>query len=333
MVAGIDDTLDTPPSPETRRLAELLANAFGPATLAIIHYGSRAHECDPRPDSSDDFFVIVDDYESAFRQVHAAARSSFSPATATMLAQWLPPNVIALSVPSENGARSVKCVVLDDAHFRMTTSAAARDHFVAGRLFQFVEIAWTRDASARDFVRATLVATRRRTFEWVQPWLPPRFTVEEYFRTLLDTSFAWEIRPEVPGRVAGLVAAQLPRLGAAYTALLEEQVQRGTLTMTRAGEFSVRRPADPASLRRVRRYFHRSKRRSTLRWVKYVVLYDDWLDYVVRKVERRTGTPIALTSWERRWPLVFLWPRAIRFVLERPQRRNRSDPTNTQPLD
>ena len=51
-----------------------------------------------------------------------------------------------------------------------------------------------------------------------------------------------------------------------------------------------------------------------MRWAKYMALYDDWLDYVVRKVERRSGVAIELTARERRWPLLFLWPKLLRFL-------------------
>jgi hypothetical protein len=80
------------------------------------------------------------------------------------------------------------------------------------------------------------------------------------------------------------------------------------------------RRASARDCRRVRRYFRRSKRRSTLRWAKHVVLYEDWLTYLVRKIERRSGMRVELTAWEQRWPLIFIWPRAIRFLLTRPQR-------------
>jgi len=51
------------------------------------------------------------------------------------------------------------------------------------------------------------------------------------------------------------------------------------------------------------------------------VLYDDWLDYVVRKIARRSGVTVELTARERRWPLIFLWPKAIQYLRSRPQRR------------
>ena len=43
------------------------------------------------------------------------------------------------------------------------------------------------------------------------------------------------------------------------------------------------------------RYFSRSKVRSTARWGKHIVTFNDWLPYVQKKVERRTGMQIEVT--------------------------------------
>jgi hypothetical protein len=53
-----------------------------------------------------------------------------------------------------------------------------------------------------------------------------------------------------------------------------------------------------------------------------MALYDDWQDYLLRKLERRSGVRVELTERERRWPLIFLWPKAIRYLRTRPQRRD-----------
>jgi hypothetical protein len=81
-------------------------------------------------------------------------------------------------------------------------------------------------------------------------------------------------------------------------------------------------PPGPVARALARAWFQWSKARATLRWGKYVALYDDWLDYVVRKVERRSGVALELTERERRWPLIFLWPKAIQFIVHRPARRS-----------
>jgi hypothetical protein len=45
-----------------------------------------------------------------------------------------------------------------------------------------------------------------------------------------------------------------------------------------------------------------------------MLTFDDWLDYIVRKVERRSGVRIELTKAERRLPVIFLWPKTVRVI-------------------
>ena len=42
--------------------------------------------------------------------------------------------------------------------------------------------------------------------------------------------------------------------------------------------------------------------------------FDGWLDFLLRKAQRHSGQDIVLTERERRHPLVFLWPRVIRYL-------------------
>ena len=51
-----------------------------------------------------------------------------------------------------------------------------------------------------------------------------------------------------------------------------------------------------------------------------MVTFEDWLEYIVRKAERHTGKPILLTPSERRWPVIFLWPRLIRYLRDKDDR-------------
>ena len=49
-----------------------------------------------------------------------------------------------------------------------------------------------------------------------------------------------------------------------------------------------------------------------------MLTFENWLPYLVRKVERRTGMRVELTPLERRLPLIFLWPRLFRVLRNRP---------------
>lgn len=312
--------LDTPAPPASARLAGYLARAFGEAALAVIEYGSHVQQSDARPESAHDCFVVVTDYGDAYRAVAAAVGTRYRPTTAALLSRVLPPNVIALTDRGAEPALQAKCAVLSLRDFRRACSPRARDHFVHGRLFQQVRLAWARDPATRAAVVGAIVAARAHTFAWGRASLPARFDAADYCRALLETAFAAEIRPEGPGRVDVLLAAQAETIVPMYDALLQSLVRRGVLGVD-DGRYADPGPPGHAARRRWARYFHRSKARATLRWSKYVALYDDWLEYILRKLARRSGGAPTLTARERRWPLVFLWPKVIRFVRSRPQRQ------------
>jgi hypothetical protein len=63
--------------------------------------------------------------------------------------------------------------------------------------------------------------------------------------------------------------------------------------------------------------------RATARWLKHVVSFEGWLDYIVRKASRHTGEPIVLTGRERRWPWVFLWGRLFRYLRDKNRKGSR----------
>ena len=308
------------PSPEAASLAAFLAGAFGPSTMALVHYGSHVTSGGARPGSALDFFVIVLDYAAAYESVVQRAETGMSARKAARLARRLPPNVVSVVDPASG--LQAKCAVYSLADFVVAISRRSPDHFALGRLFQQVQVAWAQDEETKRDFRNVLAAIRMDTLAWGRPWLPARFDAPAYLRALLDRSFAAEIRPEKADRTAELLAGQAAVLYPAYEAVLAYLASEGELTKDGA-EYRLVRPATAVERASLSAYFARSKVRATLRWAKYVALYDDWLDYVVKKVERRTGQSIALTPRERRWPLVFLWPRAIRFLRDRPQNRSR----------
>lgn len=311
--------LDSEPTPTALHLGTALAAAFGRAALAVIHYGSHAHRSDARFDSAHDFFVIVDSYRDAYRSLTSSIRTSVRPTTAASLAHVLPPNVHAITAPPGAEHRS-KCAVLTLRDLRLAARMETADHFTQGRLFQHVQLLWTRDGQSREVVRAALIEIRARTFQWGRCFLPATFDTETYCRSLLETSFSAEVRPEGDDRVGQLLKAQQDALLAVYGTLLEALSRKRILI--RAG--NVYRQAAPPTLRerrRMRRYFRQSKARATVRWAKHVALYEDWLDYIVQKISRRAGVAVELTERERRWPFIFLWPKAIVFLRMRPQRR------------
>jgi hypothetical protein len=315
--AAMTTGLDSPVSPRADELIRYITKAFGPSTAAVVHYGSHAQKSGSRPDSAYDFFVIVDDYETVFLSFAAQVRPRFSARSAIVLSRFLPPSVVALTHLPGGGERdTAKCAVLSLRDLAVACSSNSPDHFTKGRLFQQLQLAWSRDTAARTAVENAIIAARFATFEWGAPYLPESFDVEEYLRTLLTTSYAGEIRPETPGRIEELIAAQRPEMLAIYGVLLADLEDRGILR--RMGDrYQQNQASSPAAKARVDSYFRRSKARATLRWVKLIWLYDDWLEYLRQKVGRRSGLVIDLTPHERRWPWLLLWPKLIRYISSR----------------
>jgi hypothetical protein len=168
-------------------------------------------------------------------------------------------------------------------------------------------------------VLASVRQARARAFDWVRSFLPPAFDLPGYCRALIDVSFTHELRAEAAGHPEVLYSAQRELLHALYGPALAELAARGVLE----SEGGVYRQSEPPGwwrLRLVRSYFRWSRVRTTARLLKHPLLYDDWLGYLTRKIDRSTGQKIVLTAREQRYPLIFLWPRAFRYLRSRPQR-------------
>lgn len=314
--------LDAPQSERTTRLANLLANALGPSAVALLHYGSHATRSDARAESAHDFFAIVSDYESAYRSLQATVGTHYAPTRAARLNRVLAPNVIAVADPTAKPPLLAKVAMYSLADFQRACSDHAHDHFVLGRIFQPAALVWSRDEASRSIVVHAVLQARAGSFRWGRAHLPARFDAEAYCRSLLATSFAAEIRPEHMDRVSTLLDAQRATILPMYGALLAWLSREGVLDRGEEGSYADRRRPGRWGRFRSALYFRRSKLRATLRWVKYIALYDDWLDYVLQKVARRSGVTIELSPRERKWPLIFLWPKAIRFLRTRPQRQD-----------
>lgn len=300
---------------EAGSLVGPLLQAFGPATKSIIHYGSRAQNSGFQSDSEYDFFVVTDEYRSAIQSLVKRGGQRFSFTSGSLVARMLPPTIIGITVTTPTARKKrAKCVLISAADLALACSPAARDHFVKGRLCQFVQIAWARDEVSALECAAGINRCRRATFDWVQHRLPDQFSPAEYFLAFLRVSFAAEIRPEISGRVEELLNAQRETMLPVYHSLLTELVHEGSLKHAGKG-FALKRTVSSSTARRIACYFVRSKVRATLRWAKSIWMYQDWLEYLTQKLRRRAGVHFELSPLERRWPLVLLWPKMLRYLL------------------
>jgi hypothetical protein len=306
-----------------RALAARLAEASRGAVDAVILYGSHLLGANPDRHSALDFVVIVDDYRRFYQAMHDAGELHRPVWLMAGLSRTLAPNVIAFA-PEDGAAGIAKCLVVSRADFAGGVGPTPPDHFLLARLVQKVAVIWWADDARADWVAERLAGARAGVPAWVGPWLDETFDAEDMGRTLLEVCYRAEFRPEARNRAGVIFETQRRHFRETLTPVLEDAVQAGRLTASAGGRYSFATPLPPAERRRWQRYFRRSKARVTLRWLKHVFTFDNWLPYIANKVERRTGRKVELTRLERRWPLLFLWPRVVRVLLDRPEREGPS---------
>jgi hypothetical protein len=312
--------LPADPSPEAVALARHIVEIAGDSVSAIVFFGSRKSRARPDPYSAFDLFVVIEHARAFYERLASRGAVRRSAAVLAALQAVLPPNQISLQAEPGEATPRAKCAVVTTRGLRRQTSAQRDDHFCLGRLFQPTEILYAAPGREEETI-VTLARAHALTYEWGRPWLPPRFDVGQYCRTLLRVSFAAEIRPEPAGRAQALFDAQEEYLRPVYATLLAALAAAGELHEIAPGAYALVRPVGAYERLRLAAYFRWSKVRATARWAKHVVTFDDWLDFIVRKARRHTGEEIVLTDRERRMPLLFLWPRVIHYLRHKDRAR------------
>jgi hypothetical protein len=304
--------------PEVRDIVDLLGEACGRNLVGVVFFGSRLLGTSPGEGSAADLFVVVENYLRFYEAIGSRLPTSRHSGIMAALNRMLPPNIIYVNDPG--GLRAgAKCFIVTEGDLAHGLSADAKDHFFRGRLSQRVHIVHARSPKDRVAMERRFEAARYLTLDWVPLFLGERFGVLEYCRRMLEVSYAGEIRPEARTRVAEVCDAQSSFFRLAYDRVLQEAVREGEL-VAEGDQFRLAKKPSWRRRWRVGHFFRRSKLRATLRWFKYMLTFDDWLDYIVRKIERRSGVRIELTKAERRFPIVLLWPKALRAI--RAMRRN-----------
>lgn len=306
------------PWPDALELAQQLVADSGGSVKAVLLYGSRLQKTNPDKHSALDFMVLVDDYARFYEALSAADELHRPRRVMTLLANVLPPNVIAYA-PDEGTAGIAKCLIVDKGHLARALGDSPPDHFLLGRLVQKLGYVWSASEGDAAWVRDRIAEAHRGVLEWMAPYLEGPVDAAGLGRRLLEVCYRGEIRPESRSRADRVFEAQEEHFREVLQPALDQAVSDGVMVRTDEG-YRLASPVPPAQRRRWRWHFVRSKTRTTLRWFKHIVTFANWLPYVQRKVERHTGRSIQLTTLERKLPILFLWPRAIHVLLTRPRR-------------
>jgi hypothetical protein len=271
-------------------LAELARPERG--ACAVLLYGSSLWSELHGSGSHPDFFVIVDSLRAWHRGL-----------VPRLLNAILPPSIYRLRV----GGQEAKVSITSVAQLKRYCSPRAPDLHHLGRLSKRVALVWARD----DAARATVAEAQRAALQTLTPLalsgLGETVAIDDFMYRLLRLSYEAEVRIVEPGKVAALFDVEREHYRAIGRELL---ASFGALVDDDEAELPRGCGAPPAELEsRLRR----SRRRAILRWPKYILTFDGWLDYVMAKLAR-TGARPPLTERQRKHPLLFGMPFLLRLA-------------------
>ncbi len=313
--AVAERTLTPTGDPALDAAVRRLAAVAGESLRGLMFFGSRrtgAARADAR--SAYDVFVVVSGYGAFYEALDRGGLSGKRPGLLALVSHVLPPTQCSLRFEPEGV--HVKASVVDERALARETSPERHDHFCIGRLFQPTRLLYASDDAAREAILACLVSALRETWGWARPWLPAQFDASAYGLSALHTSMRWEVRPEPAGRADLLWAAQRELQAPVFALLLDELAAAGELAAVGGspGTWSPTRPVSRFERLRCLAYFRLSIARATARWLKHLVSFEGWLDYIVQKASRHGGEEVRLSERERRFPLLFLWGRVFRYL-------------------
>jgi hypothetical protein len=279
LTALIAQELAQPVPAAVRTMADAVRARHAEAALGVLFYGS----CLRKPetllaDSLLDFYLLVDDYASAYRGAMMAFANKV-----------LPPNVFYLETQHEGATLRCKYAVITLAQFQSGMSPATDNVSLWARFSQQGRLVWGRDAATMQSVAGACSEAVLTMLGNAMPLVGSNATAEAVWQRAFEETYRAEVRSEGVSRAVELVHADGERYRRTY-AVAREAIGNGT---------SVE--ACVAAWRRRRRT---SKLLNFARLVKATFTFDGALDYVLWKVKRHSGVVLPVTDWQRRHPLL-----------------------------
>ncbi|MCB9556715.1 MAG: hypothetical protein H6707_11475 [Deltaproteobacteria bacterium] len=266
-----------------------------PAVAAVIFYGSCLFRQTREPDSFYDFYTVVD-----------SSRGYHSSLWHGALGSVLPPSIYFGQATVASGRHPFKNCVITLAQYRRQTSTSADDLHHLGRFSKRFALAYVRDDLAKAAIAQGAVSAMKALVPLSLNLLPERFDIEQFAKMQLSLSYLGERRVAEPTKVDRLFdAASDYYLQAAKLLLRIAAETHPELSQQSDGYFRLAGQQP----KRAERMLQRSRRRGVLRWPKYLLTVDNWLDIQLDKLERNHGLTVELTALQRRYPLIFGWPK------------------------
>ena len=274
---------DVPPG--INALVEAARACHGESVRAVLFYGSclrtgNVHE------GLADFYLLVDDYRSAFKS-----------RTLTFFNQLLPPNVFYLEVPFEGHVLRAKYAVLTLDDFRKGTEHWFHS-YLWGRFSQKCGLIYVHDDLVAQQVQEALACAVTTFVARTLPQLESPFTARDLWAKGLSLSYRAELRTEQPDAAARLFDAD-PDYYQKLTdaALADTPFPVAAETDLDPRRYQIQVPAQARRLSgigwRIRTL--QGKLLSVLRLLKGLFTFKGGVDYILWKIERHSGAQVEVS--------------------------------------
>ncbi len=268
----IDRELAAPSPAAVEAIALAARRRHGDGIEAVLFYGS-CYRDGVVEDRLIDLYLLARDY----RSVHENRLSAWANAL-------VPPNVYYLETTVGGETVRAKYALVSMDQLAAKVSSDTDNPYFWARFAQPTGLVWYRDATTRQRVAAIMGRAVRTTFAAARALTHDMAASEALWTMIFAETYRTELRAEKPHRAAEIYQSAAARYDRITRALIKEGLE-----------------PRPRSWSRTRRH---GKLLSVLRLMKAAFTFTAGADYLAWKIERHSGTAIALTDWQRRHPIL-----------------------------
>ncbi len=285
------------PGPDLLALRDALLERYGDATQAMLYYGSCLRSGNAA-DGLVDLYVIVDDYQNAYKK-HGVA----------LLNTLLPPNVFYLEVPLTKNKIRAKYAVLTLNDFQRGTSRRWFHSYLWARFAQPVGLLYTCNNAITQQIYTHLGQAVITFLYRVIPRLPDSLTIAEIWQEGFKLTYKAELRPEKTDRAQLLFSRYESDFKTRALAAFPSLPFNITVDPADNSRYQITIPTHLSRFSRISwaLRFAQGKLLSVLRLCKATLTFQGGIDYIIWKLERHSGQEIEVTPRLRRYPLIFVW--------------------------
>jgi hypothetical protein len=288
-------TMDQPSMGITPYL-ESIKSRFGNKLIGIFMYGSRLSDLTATRTSFPDFFVITDGYRGVFDD-WSHFISAFP----------LPPHIYHLILDPDHHC---KYNLVSLSRFQQETSAWASDIYILGRFGKRVSLVYSRDPESQHALLNCCYNAMENVALWTLRGMNTEFDETEFTLACLNISYAGEHRVETHTKVPKLYQSEKGFYQQVYPGFLNALLQQGACEKTSSGKYLIL-GSGFSTLCKNKAYhlfLKNSRMRGLLRWPKFLLTVDQWVDIILAKIERTKGIKLNPSETAKKYPLLLGWP-------------------------